>query len=383
MTYRLKLSLLLCSLTLASCGVFSSKPTGLQPKALTEVGNKLNTAITWQVNTNAETTDNYLKLTPKITDNKIITITPKGVITAYQLGSGKILWQNKTKKPLSGGPEVGEGLVLIGTLDGQLLAYNESDGELQWTATASSEILSTPQISDNLIAVRTVDGRVAGYQVATGERLWIYDREVPSLSLRGNSPPIMVDGAVISGFDNGWLVAINGVNGKPLWEKQIVEPRGRSDLERMVDLDANMIQVDDILYVSSYQGRTVALNLYSSEILWSRQYATHAGFAVDNGAVYLSDESSHLWAFDRHTGNSLWKQEALEGRELGAPVVVDDYIAVADYQGYIHWLDRESGKLVSRTKTVKTGIRTPLQVIDHHILALNNEGKMFYIRYGN
>ena len=382
MKQYLKLGFLLCGLALSGCGVFSDKPTGLQPKPLVDIKQQVKTSITWQLNTKAETTDNYFKLTPKIINNKIITITPKGVISAYQLGSGKLLWTNKTKKSLSGGPGVGKDLILVGTLDGELLAYSQDDGQLQWTAEASSEILSTPQVSEDLIAVRTVDGRVAGYDLATGERLWIYDREVPTLSLRGNSTPIMIDGAVISGFDNGWLVAINGINGKPLWEKQIVEPRGRSDLERMVDLDADMIQVDDSLYVSSYQGRTVALNLYSSEIKWSRRYASHTGFSVDNDALYLSDESSHLWAFDRNTGSSLWKQEKLEGRQIGAPVVAGDMIAVADYQGYIHWFNRDDGKLIGRTKTVKkVGIRTPLQVVDQHILALNNKGKLFYIRY--
>jgi outer membrane protein assembly factor BamB len=371
---------LLLSVLLTACGSVKDQPMGEPPKALSAITEKFKPRIPWQIDTGAKIADSYLELVPQIVNDKVILLTPEGEVGAYRLSNGERLWHTQTHKALTSSAGIGEGLILVGTEDGELLALNESNGEQKWQAQASSEILSQPKISNGLIAVRTVDGRVAGFNSGTGERLWIYDRDVPALSLRGNSAPILVDGAVISGFDSGWLVAINGVNGKVLWERQIEEPRGRTDLERMVDLDAELLLDKEILYVSSYQGQTMALNLYNSEIRWSRQHATYTGLAMDSQAIYLSDEKSHLWALDKETGNSLWKQEDLAGRSLSAPTKTGDYLVVADYQGYIHWLDSKDGKIIARIATEKEGIRTRLQATEQGLLALNNRGRLFYIQ---
>ena len=99
-----------------------------------------------------------------------------------------------------------------------------------------------------------------------GTRLWVYDRTTPVLTLRGTSSPALVERAAIAGFDNGQVVAIALSNGQPLWEARVAVPRGATELERMVDIDADpVIDRTRTVYAVTYQGQVAALELFSGE----------------------------------------------------------------------------------------------------------------------
>ena len=155
---------------------------------------------------------------------------------------------------------------------------------------------------------------------------------------------------VLSAFDNGRLLAVNLQSGKLLWQTTISIPRGRTDLERMVDIDANPVVVDDTVYVVSYQGRLAAVQLGSGRILWTRDIASYNGMMVDVYRIYLVDSQSMVWALDRFNGATLWKQDALLRRSLTTPRLQNQYVIVADFDGFVHWLRRDNGKLVARLR---------------------------------
>ncbi|MGH8623206.1 MAG: outer membrane protein assembly factor BamB, partial [Burkholderiales bacterium] len=306
------------------------------PAPLTEFEPTTEVEELWSVDIGAGTDEHYLKLAPAVAGETVFIADRDGEVYAVDINSGDTLWERDTGAPVSGGAGIAEEMVLLGTQDGEVLALSRSDGALRWTASVSSEVLSPPAGEEGIVVARTVDGKLFGIDAANGKRLWTYDRQVPVLTLRGTSAPIVVAGLCIAGFDSGALVALEIATGKVAWEIQIAQPRGRSDLERMVDVDADLLVFRDTLYVATYRGRVAAVSIESGRVEWDQEHSSYAGMGVDADNLYLSDDESIVWALDRFSGSSVWRQKKLRGRAATAPASVGDYVVVGDLEGYLH-----------------------------------------------
>ncbi|MFK8068309.1 MAG: outer membrane protein assembly factor BamB [Gammaproteobacteria bacterium] len=318
----------------------------------------------------------YLKLTPVANEGVIYAAEREGEVTALDVETGKQHWETDTEKRLSGGPGHGEGLVLIGTRDGEVLALSDTDGEVLWTAAVSSEVLSAPKADLGVVVVRTVDGKAFGLDAESGQRLWAYERAVPLLTLRGTSSPQIADGKAIIGFDGGILTALDITNGSLIWEKRIALPTGRSTLERMVDIDAEPILKDGVIHIATFQGRVAIVDLETGNVGWSRELSSYAGLGVDDDYVYLTDELSEIWALDRYSGDSVWKQDQLKSRAISAPVSFGNYLVAGDYEGYLHWLNRQDGSLVGRVKLDNSPILSTAFVVGNMLFAYSSNGTL-------
>jgi len=369
------LSLLLIS----SCSLFQTDNTP-PPAPLVEFTPSLTLTPLWRAHTLAHVDEGQLQMSPVVYQQQIIVTAPNGAVQVFDFNDGKLLWTAETELEITAGAGVDESSILIGSRNGQVAALSLSEGAIRWQTQVSSEILSPPQSQQGVVIVRTVDGKLWGLSSQTGEQMWVYERDMPILSLRGTSQPLIVDRFVIAGFDNGKIAVLELSTGKLLWETPIAIPRGRSELERMVDIDADPILKDDVLYVSSYSKRTVALALRQGNVLWERDLGTPIGLAVDNQALYLSGIQSHLWALERSSGNALWKQEKLQGREISAPAVIANYVVVGDAAGYLHWLQRDNGQFAARYRFGKTPLLGQLQVQDNVLIAANRQGELMALR---
>lgn len=330
----------------------------------------------WSTSVGDGTDGFYLKLSPVAGDGVIYAAERDGSVMAISSETGKRRWKTNTKRRVSGGPGHGEGLVLVGTRDGEVLALSEEAGKFQWKAQVSSEVLSAPKADLGVVVVRTVDGKAYGLDATTGKRLWVYERAVPLLTLRGTSAPQLEDGLAIIGFDGGILTALDITNGSVVWEQRVAMPSGRSTLDRMVDIDAEPIIEDGVIHVATFQGRVSVVELNSGRIGWVRELSSYAGLGVDAEHVYLSDEQSEVWALDRYSGNSVWKQEKMKARSITAPVSYGDYVVVGDFDGYLHWMNSEDGSLAGRVRLDNSRILTTPFVIDDTLYAYSSDGKL-------
>ena len=326
------------------------------PAELPDITPQVKVFELWSHSVGAGPEDLFLKLNAVVTAGRVFAADRKGRVSAFDAVSGDLLWRTNTKKPIGGGPGSGSGVVVVGTRNGDVLALSPVDGALLWKSRVSSEVLSSPKASDGIVVVRTIDGKLFGFSAIDGERLWIYDRGVPSLSLRGTSAPVIASGVAVAGFDGGRLVGIQLKTGRPLWETLVALPTGRSEFDRMVDIDGTIAIGDQTVYVVTFQGRTAAVDLFSGTILWRRDMSSHAGIGLDETAVYVTDEESHVWALDRTNSASIWRQTGLEGRNLTPPVRFKDFIVVGDFDGYIHCLRRDDGQFVGRIRVDSDGI---------------------------
>jgi outer membrane protein assembly factor BamB len=366
------------SLLLFGC---SGQPEKVElPAPLVEFTPTVTIETAWTVNAGGRSDRNHLKLTPAISQGMLFTPTPSGLIRAFHLSDGQTVWERQLDIAVAGGLSAEEGLVLLGGSNGEVIALAQADGQQRWQTQVSSQILAPPHAAGGVVVVRTLDGKLFGLDGASGSRLWVYERSVPILTLHGTGSPVIVGEMVVAGFDNGKLVGVELRSGKLLWEVNVATPRGRTELERMVDLDADPKIVDNIVYATSFQGRTIAMELKNGRLLWERDVSSYNGLAVDSQALYVSDANSDLWAFDRFSGASLWKQTALHLRKITAPAIIGDNLVVGDNDGYLHWMRRSDGQLVARYHTGENSLLVPPLVVGDLLLAYNTSGKVFALQ---
>lgn len=314
----------------------------------------------------------FTKIRPEVTEHVIYQADHKGNIIAMERSSGKKLWTKETNLPIASGPvKIGKSL-FVGTSDARVVALSKANGDELWQAKVPSEVLSPPQGNGSVLLVNTIDGQLTALDTNTGKRLWVYERTVPALTLRGGSSPTITDKQALAGFASGKLVALDLKNGSLSWEKTISVPRGRSELHRMVDILSTPLVKGNEVFVATYQGHVVAINLSNGQVKWQRPISSHRDMQIDDKAIYITDKDHQLWALDRRTGSTLWKQAALEKRLITGPSISNDYLVVGDYGGYVHWLSKKDGHLVAQQSVGKQILQSPVSLGDTTYVTSSN-----------
>jgi outer membrane protein assembly factor BamB len=331
----------------------------------------------WSVSTDDEIAQQFLFIEPLLLNESIVTAGRNGTLNAYRLEDGDELAEIELEIPLSGGVGGTENVWLVGSQNGELIAVDGSSHEVLWRTPVPSEILARPVVyGKNTVLVRTADGQILGVDIKTGNIEWNYAKTIPALTLRGSSSPILSRSYTYVGLESGRLIALSPVDGEVAWDVALTVPQGRSEIQRLVDIDGQSELYGRILYVASYQGRIAAIDVTRGQFLWARPFSTHTGVSVDTDAVYSSDDRSHIWALDRNNGATLWKQDKLQARDVTLPVIYKDFLVVGDLQGYVHVMSRFDGRFVARTQVDTDGILVPPVVDGDRLLVLTRDGDL-------
>ena len=304
----------------------------------------------------------------------------KGEVAAFDLNSGRELWHVRTKTQLSGGTGVGDELVIVGSSKGEVIALREKNGATAWKVNVNGEILSPPAISQRLIVLRTVDGKLHGLAPSDGHELWVQDQQVPRLSLRGTATPVFTGDLVLCGFDNGKVVALNAGDGSVQWETTVSPAHGRTELERLVDIDSAVNVSGDDVYTVGFQGRVAMLKLDSGQIWWAHDASSYHGLGLGDDSLFMSSADGSVVALRKSTGAEIWRQKALAFRRLSSPAVSNTSVIVGDYKGYVHWLDKATGGLQARMSTSKVPISDAPVVSGDMVLVINDAGAITAFR---
>lgn len=307
---------------------------------------------------------------------QIIAAAADGKVTAFSAVDGAERWQQDLDVELSGAVAAGEGIVVVASATGRVFALEAGSGIIRWRADLGAEVLAPAAIGQGRVVLRTGDGRVVALSAATGVREWLYSRSVPALSLRGHSAPVLVPDGVVAGFDNGRLSALDLASGSPAWEATVAVPEGRTDLARMVDLDADPLVVGGDLFAGTYQGRVAGIALASGQIAWAREISVIGGLAADADNLYVTDAEGRLWALDRRNGASVWRLDDLEGLQLSAPVMHNGYVLVAGSDGASNWIDTRDGRIVARYEHGNARISAAPLVVDGRAYVLDLRGRL-------
>jgi outer membrane protein assembly factor BamB len=317
-----------------------------------------------------------LGLGPALDNGLVFAANHKGEILAVSLETGRDVWVKKLKMPISAGPAAGFGMVVAGTSKGDVLAFDGATGKERWRTRVNSELLSAPAISENVVVLRSVDGRLHGLDSHTGKELWSVEQQVPRLSLRGTAIPIVAKDFAISGFDNGKVMAVSLNTGDTIWDTALASPHGRTELDRLVDIDSAVRVVGDNVFAAGFQGRTAMLALDSGQLWWSHDMSSYRGLAVDADNLYVTESDGTVVAMRQRDGAELWRNEKLKRRGLSTPIVTGHAVAIADFQGYLHWLDKSTGELVAREHVTKQRVSNPPAGVDDTIVVLTDGGTL-------
>jgi len=372
---RLLLPLSLAALLIAGC----SKDKDVEPPAtLVKFPATLPVKKLWSEHVGGGKKQMVLRLGlgPALDGGVVFAASHKGEVLATSLETGRHVWVKKLKLPLSAGPAAGQGLVVVGSSKGDIVALDGATGRERWRSRVNSELLSMPAISERVVVLRSVDGRLHGLDAHTGKELWSVEQQVPRLSLRGTAIPIIVKEVAISGFDDGKIMAVSLSTGDTVWDTALATPHGRTELDRLVDIDSAVQAVGDNVFAAGFQGRTAMLALDSGQVWWAHDMSSYRGLAVDADNLYVSQSDGVVVALRQRDGSELWRNEKLKRRGLSTPVVISTAIAVADYQGYMHWLDKTTGKLVARVRISKDRVTNPPVAVDDTVVVLTDGGTL-------
>ncbi len=363
-------------------GWFSGDPKPGEPANLVEFEPSLDTDEVWKRDLGKGTDKRKQQLRPAFRDGTFWVADYKGRLSSVDASTGRENWEIDTELPFSGGPGLSDSLVIMGTENGEIHAFQRETGTPQWIARVSSEVLAAPAAAEGVVVVRSIDGRVFGLDANTGRRLWVYDRSVPLLTIRGNANPVIRAGVAFLGYDGGEVVALRLEDGALMWEEPIATREGRSELDRLADVDGEMVFVASDLLVSSYKNRLSSLAADSGRLLWFKEISSSTGVTVSRTNLAVSDKEGSVWLLDRRNGATLWKQDALSNRGLTRPAFYGDYVVVGDAEGYLHWLNVNDGLFAARTDVGGKGFTGSPVVVGDTLYVYTRKGDLVAVRAG-
>jgi outer membrane protein assembly factor BamB len=355
---------------LAGCGSDTIKPA-----ELTEFKPTARAQLVWRESVGGA--DVYI-FTPAVYDGAVYAAGAGGTLARFDANTGKQMWRIDTKEELSGGVGADAGLVVVATKKGTVLTYDVR-GKPVWKSQVSSEVLMAPRISEGAVVVRSGDGKIYALNAKDGTPKWEYRFSLPPLLLRSDSGVVITRSTVLAGLAAGKVVALNLESGAVVWEATLAQTKGANELERITDIAAAPAVEAEQACAVTYQGRIGCYDIVRGTLLWSREGSSSVALGIDPITMYMSDARGTVFALDKNTGATIWKQEKLLARSVSAPVQLSVFIAVGDFEGYVHFLDRDDGGFAVRLSTDGSQIKARPVRVGPNVLVQTRDGGLYAI----
>jgi len=373
----LQACLLTSLIALTACNTIEHRSEAIAKVPLSPVQNKISAQLLWKNNTGKGIGRFGSRLNLSLSHNNFIAADNQGQVYAINQKNGAVVWRTALKQVITAGPLAYGHLAYVGLHNAKLTALNTSTGVQAWQAPLTSEMFATPMSHEGTVYVHTLDGGLTALSEQDGRQLWRYSLNTPTLLLRSGSRPVIYKDHVITAFANGKVVAMQRMDGTVAWEQELAKPKGRSDIQRMVDLSADPILAGDMLYVVGFKGPLAAIDAQDGNIQWKANVQSVAGLEVDAKNIYVSDAAGVVQAVKRDNGENVWQQPALTGRRLTKPLLYKNIIFVGDEEGYLHGLAASDGHLLARFKIDGSGLEAPLFMQQDILYISANNGNIY------
>ncbi len=351
-----------CALALGGCETMSSWIPSIPAPSLSWLGigrgakkpgplpafdAKATARVDWQVSLGGKRGEAFA---PAVSKEVIYAASPDGTIVSVDPATGRQNWRISAERRLSAGVGAGANIVVVGTDKADLYAFDAS-GKPLWNTKISSEVAGPPTVAEGIVVAWSLDGKIFALADKDGARKWVYQRATPPLTVRRFAGGVTSRGGLFTGTAGGKLLAFDLLTGALGWEASVATPKGATELERIADVTSLPVVEERQVCASAYQGRVACFEVIRGTLVWSRDFSSLYGIAVDNRYLYITTDDGAIQALDKTTGASAWKQDKLAMRYPGGPAVIGDYLGVVDVEGYLHVLDRNDGSLVGRVAT--------------------------------
>ncbi len=369
--------LAVATLIVSGCSWFGGdKDEELKPAKLVDIESTLDVRKLWSANVGKDAEFLRVMLRPAGDGNRIYAASRDGNVVAFDAESGKQAWKAELEEELSAGPGVGGGMVAVGSANGWIIVLNSNDGSERWRINLGGETLSAPVIDNDFVIVATIDNRLRALRALDGSESWIIEQATPSLTMRGSATPAIAGNSVIAGFDNGRLLAAQIDTGDVIWDSILAPPSGRSDLERLSDIDGQISVVGQDVYAAGYQGRVASIAAESGQVLWAREISSYVGVSADWNSVYTTSDTGEIVALARRNGQESWRQSSLLRREPTLPVAFNTTVVVGDLEGYLHFFSVIDGAPVARLRQGKAAISGTPAVVGDRLYVQSDSGNI-------
>lgn len=347
------------ALLMTGCSIWNpfAKPPANAPLALQDIKPTMQPRVLW---TQSIGKAGISIFSPAFAASSVFVAGSDGSIARLDAATGRPQWRINAGSNLTAGVgSDGESVAVVGA-KGMLMVF-DGEGKLRWKEQLSSGAMSAPAVGSGLVVVRSGDNRITAFDAQSGAKRWTVLRTTPPLILQG-APGVVIDsGTVYVAQPGGKLGAFNSLNGGVRWESVVADPKGATELERVVDVVGQPIVAEHEVCATSYQGRLACFDISAGVVRWSKEFPSQVGPAVDTRFIFAVDTKSVVSAFAREAGANVWRNEKLMFRGVSAPVSIGRAVAVGDYKGVIHFLSREDGAFMARLNTDGSPIQgTPL-----------------------
>ncbi|MBB1479613.1 outer membrane protein assembly factor BamB [Pseudoalteromonas sp. SG41-2] len=379
----------LCMATLVGCSSSDDEDELVLP----EIVNQFETKVIWQESIGDGVEHYFSRLTPAVYKDRVFVASRAGKVEALSLENGNTLWETDVREnltfwpwqsdisaKLSGGILQAYGKIFIGSEHGYLVALDRETGDVVWRKKVPGEVLAKPAAGDGLIYVNLGSGKLLALHPDTGEERWSHEQEVPALTLRGQSSPTVANGGVLVGLETGKLSVLISDSGYSAWSAEIATAKGASEFERLVDVDTQPLISGPYAYAIAYNGNLAAVDIRSGNVVWKREYSSYREIAMDTQTIYVVDSNGVVYGLDKTSGIERWSQPALRGWYLTGPAVAGNYLAMGDQEGNLHWLNKESGELVSREDFDSSGFFIEPIVADDKLILYTRDGEVSAVK---
>lgn len=372
--YKISCALTVLSIAMVGCSTNKAKVEEVKPNPLPKITQSAHLAQVAAYSVSATSTADPLRLTMKSDQGVLFLLDPKGTISAYQ-GKQRLWEKQVSKHGLSSGVEAANGIVVAGNTKGQLFALDQATGAEKWTVNLSSALISTALVQANRVVVVANDGTVYGLDATSGQQIWTYKLPVEQLSLRGQSSPVSLDGrTVLIASSNAFIYAIDSVTGTLRMQRRVAVSDGRSDIQRLIDIDGEPTVAGQFVVTTSYQGQVTVTDLASQRVVWSEDSSSITRPEVSGRQVFVAQADGKLKSYDLLTGQVIWENDQLLNRQLSNPVILGQQLIVGDLSGALHLLDPTTGQLVGREKS--SGEVRTLRVMENQLYSVTRTGAL-------
>lgn len=300
---------------------------------------------------------------PVARDGRIYTIDSNQRVSAFDIASGKRVWENKLKaaNPKWDEYTVGAGLAITGdkliVASGfaYVTALSLNDGKEVWRRRVDSPLSSSPAILGNRAFLTSTNNDFYAIDTDTGEILWNDQALSETARVLSSPSPAATQDILAVGYSSGELIAYLPANGRRLWTDTLTSTGRYTPLSVINDIAGKPTIQDGVVYVASHSGILAAIDSRSGTRLWSRVFGSRQGPVIGGDFLFVVGTNSKVAAFNRIDGKIAWVRDLPEFKDNNqdnrivwtGPLLANDRLIITSSYGDVLALSPQNGETVS------------------------------------
>lgn len=276
-----------------------------------------------------------------------------GFLYAYN-AIGKRLFEYEAGAPIDAAPAFDEGLgrLFLATGDGSLHALDAASGALLWKVDLEYPLIGTPLIVGDALYIPTSDNAIVAASKATGEALFSYRRPpAEDFTIKGRAGILLYEDYLITGFDDGAIVAIDRRDGSAVWEYDTsadIEDDG-SKRPTFADVDTTPIIVGDELWVASFNAGLYRLNPSNGSVIARDAEAKGiTDIQLSGDFLLITSKDRGIVAYDIVTRDEAWDRPSERGAISPLTIAEGEIVLYGETPGSFLAVDLKTGKELAR-----------------------------------